>query len=429
MAKSIETILSELKLSENSTLEELFSKLEDYSVVKDAEILGIKNISVKALPTVVKNQEEAVKRKMYGIVTDEEKGVTSLLNKRLVLLTKLLKLLSQNKAELEYVNEQLDSVNQELSTKPDRQEVEIVDLHLQEQINRLDVIKADVDELLDYTDDIYEQLSTLSSVKANRKTVEQIDSRVTVVEDTKADIDYVNECINSLTTLDIKVVDVLPTENISSLTIYLRHSTEAEDSNIYEEFIYINGNWEKVGDTKADLSNFIKKEETVSASVEMSISDSQGYDLTSDLEIPTTKAVKKIVDTSIDERGFITNEALENKGYLTEHQDISGKADKSDVYTRTQSDEALSQKANTKDVYSKEEIDTKFQEFKPSTNQSVSFTGTFAEYETASANGLIPDGMIVYILDDDDEVIDEPVVDDRTSSLLGVGVLGYMILG
>lgn len=55
---------------------------------------------------------------------------------------------------------------------------------------------------------------------------------------------------------------------------------------------------------------------------------------------------------------------------------------------------------------------------------SKSFTGTFAEYETASANGLIPNGMIVYILDDDDDV-----VDDRTSSLLGTGVLGYMILG
>lgn len=64
-----------------------------------------------------------------------------------------------------------------------------------------------------------------------------------------------------------------------------------------------------------------------------------------------------------------------------------------------------------------------------SSSYSKSFTGTFAEYETASANGLIPNGMIVYILDDDDDVVDEPVVDDRTSSLLGTGVLGYMILG
>lgn len=92
--------------------------------------------------------------------------------------------------------------------------------------------------------------------------------------------------------------------------------------------------------------------------------------------------------------------------------------------------EIIGTKANSADVYTKTETDSKLEEIKEETSSySKSFTGTFAEYETASANGLIPDGMIVYILDDDDEVIDEPVVDDRTSSLLGTGVLGYMILG
>lgn len=100
MAKSIDTILKELNLSEDSTLEELFSKLQDYSVVKEAEILGIKNISVTTLPTVVKNQEEAVKRKMVGIATDEEKGITAILNKRIAIISKLLRLLSDESSNL-----------------------------------------------------------------------------------------------------------------------------------------------------------------------------------------------------------------------------------------------------------------------------------------------------------------------------------------
>lgn len=55
---------------------------------------------------------------------------------------------------------------------------------------------------------------------------------------------------------------------------------------------------------------------------------------------------------------------------------------------------------------------------------SKSFTGTKAEYDTANNQGLIEVGTIVYILDDDDEENS-----GATSSILGTGVLGYMILG
>lgn len=52
------------------------------------------------------------------------------------------------------------------------------------------------------------------------------------------------------------------------------------------------------------------------------------------------------------------------------------------------------------------------------------FVGTKEEYEEANKQGLIAVGTIVYILDDD-----EDINGGATSSILGQGVLGYMILG
>ena len=58
------------------------------------------------------------------------------------------------------------------------------------------------------------------------------------------------------------------------------------------------------------------------------------------------------------------------------------------------------------------------------------FIGTYAEYETAYANGEIPNNTFVIITDDEsDDGSGGDNVSTSTSSLLGTGVLGYMILG
>ena len=54
--------------------------------------------------------------------------------------------------------------------------------------------------------------------------------------------------------LDFRVVQTLPTTDISETTIYLLRNTETTGSNLYDEYVYTNSNWEKIGDTRVDIS-------------------------------------------------------------------------------------------------------------------------------------------------------------------------------
>ena len=70
----------------------------------------------------------------------------------------------------------------------------------------------------------------------------------------------VDNLINTINGLNFSVVEILPTENISTNTIYLVPLTSATTNNIYEEFIYLNNQWESIGTTQIDLSNYITKD-------------------------------------------------------------------------------------------------------------------------------------------------------------------------
>ena len=58
-----------------------------------------------------------------------------------------------------------------------------------------------------------------------------------------------------------EIVDELPTENIDTHTIYLVKETVGEADNYYNEYIYINGDWELLGSTRIDLSDYYTKEQ------------------------------------------------------------------------------------------------------------------------------------------------------------------------
>lgn len=93
----------------------------------------------------------------------------------------------------------------------------------------------------------------------------------------KADKIYVDELISSLTLLDVKKVDVLPTTDISTSTIYMVPRKSATKDNVYDEYMYVGNAWEHFGTTDIELSEYLKKTRKIA-----------GMELTSDI---TTQAL------------------------------------------------------------------------------------------------------------------------------------------
>ena len=55
-------------------------------------------------------------------------------------------------------------------------------------------------------------------------------------------------------TINILIVEELPTQNINAKAIYLILKDSEATNNIYNEYIYVNGNWELIGSTEIDPS-------------------------------------------------------------------------------------------------------------------------------------------------------------------------------
>lgn len=65
------------------------------------------------------------------------------------------------------------------------------------------------------------------------------------------------EILGDITSIDYQVVAVLPNTGIKG-TIYLVNHNHGEDD-IYDEYIWVNGGYEKIGNTDVNLRNYIQK--------------------------------------------------------------------------------------------------------------------------------------------------------------------------
>jgi hypothetical protein len=70
----------------------------------------------------------------------------------------------------------------------------------------------------------------------------------------------VNNLCDMIPKFAIEVVSVLPTQDISETTIYLLRDDE-ETQDVYQEYIYVNNTWERIGGQRIDLSNYYSKDE------------------------------------------------------------------------------------------------------------------------------------------------------------------------
>lgn len=72
---------------------------------------------------------------------------------------------------------------------------------------------------------------------------------------------YIDDAIGGITGIDFKIVTTLPSTGVKG-TIYLK-SNSGSTGNIYDEYIYVNSAWEKIGTTDVDLSGYLKTTDMV----------------------------------------------------------------------------------------------------------------------------------------------------------------------
>lgn len=68
---------------------------------------------------------------------------------------------------------------------------------------------------------------------------------------------YVADALSHITGISFEIVETLP-ETGAAGTIYLVPHTPTATQNIYDEYIYFNNAWEKIGTTDIDLSNYVQ---------------------------------------------------------------------------------------------------------------------------------------------------------------------------
>lgn len=195
---------------------------------------------------------------------------------------------------------------------------------LDKKITDLEKNKANRNELFSGS---YNDLSDKPTIP--RKISDLINDREFVTNTTNNLVNYYSKIevytknevlslIDKISTMSMLVVDTLPTENISSTTIYLVPTITSENQNVYKEYIYVNNTWELIGNTKVDLTGLVREEQVMDIVEEnaeevetLKIATSENYNSSSEEEIPTTKAVDKIISN----KNFAKKDELFSKNY------------------------------------------------------------------------------------------------------------------
>lgn len=135
-------------------------------------------------------------------------------------------------------------------------------------------------KISDEPNDQYVTKPDLTQTLTNYYTKTETDEKVpTKVSDLENDTEFITATVDNLTNyykksdtysqeeiqtlignlnhITISVVDALPTEDISTTTIYL---IQISGGNDYDQYMYIDGSWAELGTTSVDLTNYATKD-------------------------------------------------------------------------------------------------------------------------------------------------------------------------
>ena len=198
----------------------------------------------------------------------------------------------------------------------------------------------------------------------------------------------VNSLISAIPKFDIKVVDTLPTTDISNSTVYLLRTSETETGNLYTEYIYaevIAGTyqWEKLGTQTLDLSDYVTTDE-LNATL-------TGYVTTTALATELAKYTDNTTLTSLlnDKVDKVTGKGLSTEDYTTEDKaavdTIGNKVDKINGKGLSTEDYTTAEKAKLSGIMSGAE---------PNIINSISVNGTAQTLTNKNVDISVPTNLV-----------------------------------
>lgn len=133
------------------------------------------------------------------------------------------------------------------------------------------IINTDIDELKKLIEDINDtDLANINQLIIDLDTDLSNHTSDTVIHVTQDDKDlwnatlqnakdYAKKLFDSVTSFSIQIVDTLPIENIKEMTIYFIKNSHNNESDYYDEYMYINNKWEIIGSTFVNLTPYLLK--------------------------------------------------------------------------------------------------------------------------------------------------------------------------
>ena len=149
-----------------------------------------------------------------------------------------------NDNDISNINNKIDNIN---NTEIPNLKQSINDINNTKLVNLKQLIDDLTNDLSNHTSD------TIIHVTQNDK-----DLWNATLQNAK---DYAKKLFDSVTSFSIEIVESLPTKDIKSMTIYFIRNGRDNESDYYEEYMYINNKWEIIGSTFVNLTPYLLKED------------------------------------------------------------------------------------------------------------------------------------------------------------------------